>query len=113
MVEHPSEYPWSSYQHNALGKQIELLSAHSAYQALGADKEARRTAYQALFKHHIPEYSLKQIREALQKTWVLGDNRFKQQIEKQLGRSLTVLPHGGDRKSERFKKQSASTTLTP
>ncbi|GAA0340502.1 hypothetical protein GCM10009092_01250 [Bowmanella denitrificans] len=113
MVAHPAEYPWSSYQHNALDKHIELLTAHPLYLALGADITSRKAAYQALFKAHIPDYSLKQIREAQQKTWVLGDSRFKQQIEQQLGCALPKLQHGGDRKSPRFRAVKASTTLSP
>ncbi|GGO68209.1 transposase [Bowmanella pacifica] len=114
MVAHPAEYPWSSYQHNALDKYIELLTAHPLYLALGTDVTSRKAAYQALFKAQIPDYSLKQIREALQKTWVLGDSRFKQQIEQQLGCALPKqLQHGGDRKSQRFREVKTSTTLTP
>ena len=32
MVAHPAEYPWSSYQCNALGKPIELITPHFLYQ---------------------------------------------------------------------------------
>ena len=34
MVEHAAEYPWSSYQANALGKPIELITPHSCYQGI-------------------------------------------------------------------------------
>ncbi|MDC0664106.1 hypothetical protein [Marinobacter sp. SS21] len=34
MVEHASEYPWSSYQHNAVGKEVQLITPHAQYQAL-------------------------------------------------------------------------------
>lgn len=104
MVGHPAAYPWSSYQHNALSKKIELLTAHPIYLGLGQDDVSRKEAYQALFEHHIPDNSLKEIRDALQKAWVLGDSRFKQQIEQQLGRSVALSAHGGDRKSKGYKQ---------
>jgi hypothetical protein len=36
---------------------------------------------------------------------VLGNNRFKQQIEQQVGRPVGVLSHGGDRKSAHYKEK--------
>ncbi len=49
MVEHPVEYPWSSYQRNALGKPIELLAPHDCYQSLGKDDKKRQEIYKSLF----------------------------------------------------------------
>jgi putative transposase len=103
MVEHPAEYPWSSYHGNALNKDVELLSPHHCYLSLGASKEARKQAYKYLFKHHIPELTLQKIRDATNKAWVLGENRFKQQIEQQTGRRAIPLARGGDRKSKNFR----------
>ena len=45
MVQHPAEYPWSSYHGNALDKNVALLSAHHCYQSLGTNKEERKQAY--------------------------------------------------------------------
>ena len=42
-----------------------------------------KAAYRELFKHHIPDYTIKKIQDATNKAWVLADNRFKVQIEKQ------------------------------
>ena len=104
MVNHPAEYPWSSYRFNALGKPIKLINPHPVYQALGIDSTKRKAAYQALFKHQIPDWTLDEIRTAANKGWVLGDGKFKQQIEQQLGYRLPPLEHGGDRKSDNFKQ---------
>jgi len=41
-----------------------------------------QAAYRQLFKHHIPESSVVEIREATNKAWVLGNDRFKQRIKK-------------------------------
>ena len=40
MVEHASDYPWSSYRFNAAGKAIELMTPHDEYKALGKTPEA-------------------------------------------------------------------------
>jgi len=103
MVEHPSEYPWSSYHHNALGQPNGLLTAYIEYQRLGRTDEERQAAYRQLFKHHIAEHCITEIREATNKAWVLGNDRFKQRIQKQLDRRIEPKRKGGDRKSEQFK----------
>ena len=102
MVKHPSEYPWSSYQKNALGVPIQLITPHFCYQSLGKTDQLRQQAYKSLFDHQIPDYTLEEIRESLNKAWVLGDNNFKQQIEKQTGRRASPNLRGGDRKSKKY-----------
>ncbi|WP_198942602.1 hypothetical protein [Methyloprofundus sedimenti] len=82
MVNQPEDYPWSSYNANALGKKDKLLVAHNAYLALGKDHEERYTHYRALFKHHLSEQELDEIRDATNKAWVLGNDKFREQIEK-------------------------------
>lgn len=104
MVEHPADYPWSSYRGNALGAPIELLTPHSVYQALGKTPSTRQTNYKALFKQLIPEKSEQEIRDATNKAWVLGSQHFKQQIEAQTGRRATPMQRGGDRKSKNYHK---------
>ena len=105
MVKHPSEYPWSSFRRNALGVDIKLIEPHYCYQSLGNTNKLRQEAYKALFDGQIPEYTIKEIRDSLNKAWVLGDKKFKLQIEEQSGRRATPLPRGGDRKSSKFKNQ--------
>jgi len=102
MVEHPSEYPWSSYHHNALGRTIKLITPHACYKALGKKKADRVIYYQGLFKELIPDYTLQEIRDAINKAWVLGDNKFKEQIAKQTGRRTSPMQRGGDRKSKEY-----------
>lgn len=97
---HPAEYPWSSYRMNALGKNIRLLTPHGVYLALGQSAEERQSAYQSLFTSHIPDYTLNQIRTTVNKAWVLGDEIFKHEIERQLGHLIPPFNHGGDRRSD-------------
>lgn len=103
MVSHPPEYPWSSYHHNALGQLDDLVTPYLEYRRLGKTSEECQAAYRQLFKHHIPEYRVSEIREATNKAWVLGDDRFKLQVQKQLERRVEPGTRGGDRKSEQFR----------
>jgi len=104
MVEHPVEYPWSSYQYNAVGKSIAVITPFSCYLSLGKTKKKRQAAYRALFDYQIPDYALQEIRDSINKAWVLGDEQFKKQIEVQAGRRASPTPRGGDRKSSNYKQ---------
>ncbi|MGA9333593.1 MAG: transposase, partial [Rudaea sp.] len=104
MVSHAADYPWSSYQGNAAGKPIELLTPHPLYQRLARTDEARRRAYRTLLRGRMPERDLAMIREATNKAWVLGGDRFKAQIEARTGRRAVALGRGGDRKSAAFRE---------
>jgi putative transposase len=106
MVDHPSEYPWSSYRHNAMGQYDELLVHHELYEALGRNDEERTKAYRALFRAQIPKRTLDEIREATNKAWVLGSAHFIDKINAQLNRPASPRPRGGDRKSAEYRKQS-------
>ncbi len=104
MASHPSEYPWSSYRHNALGQSDERVTPHLEYHRLGNTDDERQAAYRQLFKSRIPEASLAEIREATNKAWVLGNDRFKQRIQQKLDRRVEPKARGGDRKSEAFRQ---------
>jgi putative transposase len=103
MVAHPSEYPWSSYRRNAQGLPDELVTPHAEYRRLGKSDVDRMSAYRQLFKHHISEASLGELRQATNKAWVLGSDRFKRRVQQQLDRRVEPAARGGDRKSEKFK----------
>lgn len=107
MVNHPSEYPWSSYRSNGVGQSNSLIKAHYKYEELGRTEDERQQSYRALFKAHISERQLEEIREATNKEWVLGSDYLKAKIEQQLQRRTTPLPKGGDRKSKNWREQCA------
>jgi len=102
MVEHPSEYPWSSYRCNALGEINSVITPHALYQSLGGSEEKRQEAYRALFNSHIEDKTLAEIRENTNKAWVLGNEYFKDKIESQIKRAPSPSSKGGDRKSIQF-----------
>ncbi|MEH6491689.1 hypothetical protein [Halopseudomonas sp.] len=104
MVSHASEYPWSSYQSNAAGKSINLLTPHTLYLRLGDTDAERQEAYTSLFRGTMPERVLTAIRDTTNKGWVLGNDRFKAQIEARTGRRTTPLGRGGDRRSGAYRE---------
>ncbi|ESS74150.1 hypothetical protein MGMO_1c00050 [Methyloglobulus morosus KoM1] len=56
-----------------------------------------------LYLKGIPEQSINDIRAATNKSWVLGNDRFRQRIQVQLNRRAEPKARGGDRKSEQYK----------
>ena len=106
-INHPSEYPWSSYRFNALGEENGLLAPHPEYLRLGKTNTERQQAYRELFNARIPQFTVDEIRQATNKAWVLGDDRFKAMIELKLARAATPQPRGGDRKSRAYRESVA------
>jgi putative transposase len=104
LVDDPSKYPWSSYCYNALGQQNHLLTPHLEYKRLGASDTDRQTSYRQLFNVQIPEMTLAAIRKATNKAWVLGSDRFKERMKQELNRPVQPAGHGGDRKSEVYRR---------
>ena len=88
MVKDPSEYAWSSYQINALGKESALYTPHPEYLKLGKRKDTRLRKYRALFESHVDDELLTEIRDGLNKGMALGNDRFKDEIEMLTGRRL-------------------------
>jgi len=106
MVEQPVEYPWSSYRYNALAEINERLVPHPQYQALGQSDQARCAAYRALLGTELEEKTLADIREATNKSWVLGSDYFKEKIRHKINRPVAPRKKGGDRKSESYRARS-------
>ncbi|WP_180960976.1 transposase [Shewanella sp. GutCb] len=88
MVNDPCEYEWSSYQVNALGKASQLCTHHPAYLAINPKEKARQTCYRALFKYHLDTKIIDDIRQATHKGMAIGNDKFKDEIEKLTGKSM-------------------------
>jgi len=84
MVNSPAQYRWSSYRCNAQGKTDTLISPYELYQRLGRTREAQCEAYKALFKAHIEPEQIKEIQVSLQTGTPLGNEYFREKIEKKL-----------------------------
>jgi len=99
MVETPGEYPWSSYGANGHGQVDEWVSPQSIYRQLGNDAGERCAAYRRLFRVALDPKVLSEIREASNKAWVLGNDRFKARVEELSGRRAGRKPRGRPRKA--------------
>ena len=89
MVRHPREYRWSSYRANAEGRSNKLIQPHDMYKRLGRSVGSRREAYRGLFKAHMDDGMMDNIRAATNGNYVLGTARFQEQIGQMLGRRVT------------------------
>ena len=101
MTTHPREYPWSSYARYATGDDSAnsaWLEAHQQYEALGANKNAQQATYRQLFRQTMPVVDLTTIREATNKGWALGNDRFREEIESLGARRAASKGRGRPRK---------------
>ena len=85
MVPHPRDYPWSSHRRYAYGDSganLNWLIEPDQYLHLERTVEARQQAYRDLFKSGIDPDELAAIRDSAHKGWALGDERFREMIER-------------------------------
>ncbi|NWH03784.1 transposase [Desulfobacter latus] len=67
---------------------------HPEYLNLGGDSDKRRENYRELFKHHFSDTVLEQIRKATNKGMIVGNDRFREEIEALTGRRVKVKKRG-------------------
>lgn len=84
MVQDPGAYPWSSDRSHGLGERDEMVRDHELYLALGAKANERQRGYRELLRSQMDEDALTQSRKAASRELVLGDERFRQEIEQAL-----------------------------
>ena len=94
MVNSPAHYRYSSYRHNAQGRKDPLLTPHEVYRRLGRTITDRYTAYRALFRGAVDEATLNEIRATANKGWVLGHDRFREEVARLAERRAAPLPRG-------------------
>jgi putative transposase len=88
MVAVPGDYCWSSYRCNATGCGDSVITAHPLYLALGQNQEERGYAYRELFRNALEPDQVHHIRATVQTGTPLGNDRFRQQVEKTLQRKV-------------------------
>lgn len=98
MVSHSAEYRWSGYHHNAEGSPSKFIKPHEDYVRLGLTDEERRSAYKYLLAEALDRQHIDQVRTATNGNYVLGNERFKKEIELALGRRVTPGKRGRPRK---------------
>jgi putative transposase len=88
------DYRWSGYQVNALGCRSDFCRPHMVYLAMGGDTAESRKNYLTLFERHVEGELLTEIRENANKGLVLGNDRFKEEIETLTGRRVKAKKRG-------------------
>jgi len=99
LVHQPAQFRHSSHRANAYGQTDPLVTPHQVYLALGRSAEERQSAYSALFQEQVADTTIRDIREATNKAWVLGRGRFAAEIERLAARRTAPCRRGGDRRS--------------
>jgi len=104
MVKLPQAYRWSSYACNGMGHKNKYIEPHKEYLRLGVDEKERCAAYRALFPPHINPETLREIRDSANRNLILGNDSFMNEVEARLKRRVRLYPHGGDRRSDKFRE---------
>jgi putative transposase len=99
MVRRPEEYRWSSFGANGWGD-VSWLTPHDEYLKLGKEDESRAKAYRSLFKEQLSEENLHLFRKAAHYCQPVGDDRFREQIEKKYGVVLGKMKRGRPKRRE-------------
>ena len=102
MVVQPGGYLWSSFAFNAMGKSDIVVTPHDLYLRLGTDNRSRQEAYLELFDSELDEKILSDIRQATNRSWLLGSDQFCESIKPLVNRQMQPKPRGGDKRSKRY-----------
>ena len=94
MVGDPADYSWSSYRAHAFGRAAKLWRPHPEYLALGSNPPARIAAYRALVEQELSRQFISDIRDALNTGLVLGNERFREEVEQLTGQRQQHLKRG-------------------
>ena len=99
MAEDPAHYRWSSYRRNGLGQDNLLITHHPTYLALDTSDTGRQLAYRDLFRAHLDNDAIPDIRLALDQSLPLGNSRFHAEIADRVGERREARPRGRPRKT--------------
>ena len=88
MVNHPADYPWSSYLANGEGQSNIILTSHKEYLSLAKGQAERQKNYRRLLESKMNTQLLTDFRESIQSGTALGSNVFIEEIEKTLKRKV-------------------------
>ena len=94
MVSDPADYTWSSYRAHAFGQAASMWDPHPEYLALGSSQVSRIRAYRKLFSEALDTELVADIRHALNTGLVLGNDRFRKEVEQLTGQRQYHLKRG-------------------
>lgn len=94
MVRDPADYAWSSYRAHAFGHAAGMWDPHPEYLALGSSRASRIKAYRSLFSKELDTELVDDIRHAINTGLVLGNDRFRTEVEQLTGQRQRHLKRG-------------------
>ena len=97
MVQHPKDYPWSSYSHYAKRNDNVLLTDHDGYRALGTDTRSRAAAFEGLMHEPLTTDIVKEIRDAANACAAIGSKAFLERMAELAGRDVRIPVRGRPR----------------
>ncbi|MEO8496777.1 MAG: transposase [Planctomycetota bacterium] len=98
MVEHASEYRWSSFSDHATGETNELLSVCRPYEELSPYPVVRLRRWDA-YVHQTPDSDeLAAIRRSVERSLPFGSEQWIENLSKRMNLDLTVRPRGRPKK---------------
>jgi len=101
MVDHPGDYPWSSYRANAYGTPNSKIMTHPLYDALATSPKIRQRVYRELFCPILDKEQVHAIRNAANFSMPLGnDDLFRRQLEQVVKRRLGYAKRGRPSKAK-------------
>ena len=100
MVNDPADYIWSSYRAHALGVKVKMWTPHSEYLALGPTSASRLLAYRKLVGEELGSELISEIRKAANTGLVLGNDRFRREVEQLTGQRQHQLKRGPKPKTQ-------------
>lgn len=112
LVTQPQHYAWSSHRRNAHGEADALVTSHDLYVALAKRRARRLDRYRALFTSAADVELDEAIRRATNSGSMLGDTRSRAAVGQSLGRPVTRVAHGGDRRSASFRRGDGAADWT-
>jgi putative transposase len=100
MVSTPGDYWRSNYHANRLGKAMKIWTPHCVYRQLGKGIIEHTQAYREMFRRHLDEKLIHEIRQATHQGMALASDRFKEEIQWLSGRRVMSLKRGPKPKQE-------------
>ena len=100
VVTNPLEYKWSSCRARFGRSRLPSLDLDPCYLALGANDPDRQRCYEQYLSCAIPRGEWKLIREAVQRGQLTGNDRFREQVAKIIGKRIEYRGPGRPSRNE-------------
>ncbi len=98
LVARPREYRWSSFAAKIGRQKLDWLDADPCWESLGRDESQRRRRYAAWVRSGVEAEELRFLRLALERGQLTGDERFRTEVAKRIGRRIEFRGRGRPKK---------------